>query len=167
MVLIGTLIHYWVFRMAIDRIDKIIINVLQEDATISVEAIAEKVFISKTACWRRIQKLEKDGVIRKRVVIMDAAKLNVPLTVFINIRTNQHKDSWVTNFKESIEHIPEVTEIYRISGNYDYLLKAYVTDMPGYDILYKKLIKANLLDITASFVMEELKHSTVLPIKAI
>ncbi|MGH1429075.1 MAG: Lrp/AsnC family transcriptional regulator [Arenicella sp.] len=150
-----------------DRIDKTIINLLQEDATISVGAIAEKVSISKTACWRRIQKLENDDVIRKRVVMMNAEKLNVPLTVFITIRTNQHIASWVNNFKESIEHIPEVTEIYRISGNYDYLLKAHVTDMPGYDALYKKLIKANLLDISASFVMEELKHSTALPVKSL
>ncbi len=153
--------------MTIDRIDKRIIHLLQEDASLSVGSIADKVSISKTACWRRIQKLESDGVIRKRVVIMDPAQLNVPLTVYITIRTNQHTDRWAKTFKETIEYLPEITEIYRISGNYDYLLKAHVTDMPGYDALYKKLIKAQLLDITASFVMEEIKHSTALPTKAI
>lgn len=150
--------------MSIDRIDKAILNLLQRDATLSVGQIAEQVAISKTACWRRIQQLDKSGVIRHRVALLDAGQLNLSLTVYIAVRTNQHNDAWAQQFQRVLADIPEVLEVCRTSGDLDYLIKAVVPDMPGYDRLYKKLIKADLSDVSASFVMEQMKSTTELPL---
>ncbi|WP_036229280.1 Lrp/AsnC family transcriptional regulator [Marinobacterium jannaschii] len=150
--------------MNIDRIDKAILNLLQRDATLSVGQIAGQVAISKTACWRRIQQLDKSGVIRHRVALLDAGQLNLSLTVYIAVRTNQHNDAWAQQFQRVLADIPEVLEVCRTSGDLDYLIKAVVPDMPGYDRLYKKLIKADLSDVSASFVMEQMKSTTELPL---
>ena len=150
--------------MQIDRIDTQILSLLQRDATLSVGEIADRVAVSKTACWRRIQVLEKNGVIRKRVALLEPTTLNLPLTVYISVRTNQHNDSWAENFQRVLADIPEVLEVCRMSGDLDYLIKAVVTDMPDYDRLYKKLIKANLSDVSSSFVMEQMKQTTELPL---
>lgn len=150
--------------MKIDRTDKAILQLMQRDATLSVGEIAERVAISKTACWRRIQALEKNQVITKRVALLDAASVNLPLTVYISVRTNQHNDSWAEQFQLTLAQIPEVLEVCRMSGDLDYLIKAVVTDMPDYDRLYKRLIKANLYDVSSSFVMEQMKSTTELPL---
>jgi Lrp/AsnC family transcriptional regulator len=138
---------------------------MQGDASLSVGELANRIGISKSACWRRIQKLEADGTIRKQVTLMDPVALGVPLTVFISVRTNQHNQRWAENFKCVVEKIPGVLEVYRMGGEIDYLIKAAVEDMPGYDRLYHELIKADLFDVSASFVMEELKQTTELPIR--
>ncbi|TQV84737.1 Lrp/AsnC family transcriptional regulator [Exilibacterium tricleocarpae] len=148
----------------ISKYDRAILELLQQDATLSVGEIAERVALSKSACWRRIQKLEQDGVLRERVAIINQDKVNLPLTVYISIRTNQHNDNWSANFKRLVETIPEVMEVYRMSGELDYLMKAVVTDMPGYDRLYKEIIKADLFDVSSSFVMETMKQTTRLPL---
>ncbi|MBY4675528.1 Lrp/AsnC family transcriptional regulator [Marinobacterium sp. CAU 1594] len=147
-----------------DRIDKAILALLQRDATLSVGEIAERVAISKTACWRRIQALDKRGVINRRVALLEPAKVNLPLTVYIAVRTNRHNDDWAQQFQQLLDAIPEVLEVCRMSGDLDYLIKAVVTDMAGYDRLYKKLIKADLYDVSASFVMEQMKSTTELPL---
>ena len=148
-----------------DRIDTAILTLLQNDAGLSVGDLAERVGISKSACWRRIQKLEKSGVIRGRVTLLNQEKVNLPLTAYIVIRTNQHNDRWAESFKQVIQAMPGVLEVYRMSGDLDYLVKAVVTDMPGYDRLYKELIKVDLFDVSSSFVMETLKHNTQLPLE--
>jgi Lrp/AsnC family transcriptional regulator len=147
-----------------DKINRRILSHLQEDAALSVGDLAEIVGISKSACWRRIQKLEEEGIIRGRVTLLDPAALDLSLTVFISIRTNQHNESWARKFRAVVDNVPGVLEAYRMSGELDYLIKAVVRDMPDYDRLYKELIQAELFDVTASFVMEEIKRTTALPI---
>ncbi|MAC48313.1 MAG: transcriptional regulator [Oceanospirillum sp.] len=147
-----------------DRTDKAILELLQRDATLSVGQVAEKVNISKTACWRRMQQLEKQGVIEKRVALLNAEQVGLPLTVYISVCTNQHNAGWAQNFQRVTQNIPEILEVHRMSGDLDYMIKAVVSDMKGYDRLYKKLIDADLSDVSASFVMEEMKHTTELPL---
>ncbi len=147
-----------------DEQDRALLGFLQLDAALSVGDLAEKIGISKSACWRRIQKLEEAGFIRGRVTLLDQAKLNLPVTVFVLIRTNQHNVDWAENFKRVIENIPQILEVSRMSGDLDYLVKAVVPDMKGYDDLYKKLIKADLFDVSSSFVMEVMKQTTELPL---
>jgi len=147
--------------------DRQILDLLQRDATLSVGDIAERVGISKSACWRRIHKLEEEGVIRERVTLLNQDRVNLPLTVYIAIRTNQHNDQWAAQFNEVVQGIAEILEVHRMSGDLDYLVKAVVTDMPGYDRLYKELIKADLFDVSSSFVMETMKQTTRLPLKYI
>lgn len=147
-----------------DRVDKLILSRLQADAALSVGELADMVGVSKSACWRRVQKLEQTGVINKKVTLLHAAALDLPLTVFISIRTRQHNAEWSGQFKSVVQGIPGVMEVYRMGGEIDYLVKAVVKDMPGYDSLYQQLIAADLFDVTSNFVMEEIKYSTELPL---
>ncbi|MDB0060844.1 Lrp/AsnC family transcriptional regulator [Gammaproteobacteria bacterium] len=150
--------------MQLDRQDIVILSILQKDSSQSVGELADTVGMSKSACWRRLQKLEKEGVIRQRVALLDANALNLSLTVYISVRTNQHNDEWAATFQRATELIPGVLEVYRMSGDLDYLIKAVVADMPDYDRLYKQLIKADIYDVSSSFVMETLRHTTCLPL---
>ncbi|MEO8507047.1 MAG: Lrp/AsnC family transcriptional regulator [Betaproteobacteria bacterium] len=148
-----------------DAKDCRILDVLQSDAAKAVSDIAEHVNLSTTACWKRIQKLEESGVIRKRVALLDAAKLHVGVTVFVSIKTNQHNTAWFTRFHEAVSAIPEVVEFYRMSGDVDYLLRVVVPDIAGYDGVYKRLIREiDLADVSSSFAMEQLKFTTELPL---
>ena len=147
-----------------DKTDRSILSYLQVDASLSVGDLADKVNISKSACWRRIQKLEERGVIRGRVTLLNANALGLDLTVFISVRTNQHNERWAKNFRATVEDIPGVLEVYRMGGDVDYLIKALVQGMSGYDKLYQELIKADLYDVTASFVMEVIKETSELPL---
>ena len=148
-----------------DKPDQAILNLLQHDASLSVGEIAEQISISKSACWRRIQNLEQTGVIRERVALLDQTKVDLPLTVYVQLRTNQHNDAWADQFRQVTELIDGVLEVYRMSGDLDYLIKAVVKDMEGYDRLYKELIKADLFDVSSSFVMETMKQTTALPLE--
>ena len=150
--------------MQLDRQDIVLLSILQKDSSQSVGELADTVGMSKSACWRRLQKLEKEGVIRQRVALLDANALNLSLTVYISVRTNQHNDEWAATFQRTTELIPGVLEVYRMSGDLDYLIKAVVADMPDYDRLYKQLIKADIYDVSSSFVMETLRHTTCLPL---
>ena len=148
-----------------DHYDRRLLELMQSDATLSVGELAEKIALSKTACWRRVRKLEKQGVIRDRVTLLEPAALNLGLTVYIVVRTNQHNDAWAKRFSEVVADIPGVLEAYRMSGDVDYLLRAVVSDLDGYDRLYKELIRADLFDVSSSFVMETLKWTTALPLE--
>jgi len=150
--------------LKIDNVDRAILSLLQHDAELSVAQVSEQVGVSKSACWRRIQKLEDAKVILERVTLLNQHKINLPLTVYISVRTNQHNDHWAEKFSKILCDIPEVLEIHRMSGDLDYLVKAVVPDMPGYDQLYKKLIKADLFDVSSSFVMETTKQTTQMPL---
>jgi Lrp/AsnC family transcriptional regulator len=149
-----------------DRTDKKILALLQEDASLSLQEIASKVNLSPTPCWRRIQRLRSRGVIRRQVAILDPAALNVPITVFVMIKTNQHNVAWLERFARGVAELAEVVEFYRMSGDVDYLLRVVVPDIAGYDVFYKKLIKtAELFDVSSSFAMEQIKYTTALPLE--
>lgn len=150
---------------AFDKQSLQILEVLQGNAALSVGDIADEIGISKSACWRRIQKLQDDGVIAHKVTLLDPKQLNLALSAYIVIRTNQHNEQWAKRFKEAVESIPEVMEVYRLSGEVDYLVKAVMSDMEGYDRLYKKIIEVDLFDVSCSFVMETIKHTTQLPLR--
>jgi Lrp/AsnC family transcriptional regulator len=148
-----------------DTKDRRLLDLLQKDAALTVGELADKVNLSTTACWKRIQKLEAAGIIRKRVALLDAKKLNVGVTVFVAIRTNQHNAAWLARFHAAVSAIPEVVELYRMSGDVDYLLRVAVPDIAGYDGVYKRLIRdVELFDVSSSFAMEQIKYTTALPL---
>ena len=150
----------------IDRTDKAILELLQADATLKVADIATRIHLSTTACWKRIQQLEASGTIRKRVALLDAARLNVGVTVFVAVKTNQHNEDWLRRFADAVVAIPEVVEFYRMSGEVDYLLRVVVPDIAAYDAVYKRLIRdVALSDVSSSFAMEQLKYTTALPLE--
>ena len=148
-----------------DRIDKRILTLLQQDATMPVAEIGKKVGLSTTPCWRRIQKLEEDGVIKGRVALLDGPSVNAKVTVFVSIRTNAHNAEWLKRFSEVVSDFPEVVEIYRMSGDVDYLLRVVVPDIAAYDAFYQRLIsKVDITDVSSSFAMEQMKYTTQLPL---
>lgn len=148
-----------------DRLDRKILRLLQEDATLAVADIAKKVGLSTTPCWRRIQKLEEDGVIKRRVAVLDAEKINTKVTVFVSIRTGSHNVEWLKRFSELVQDFPEVVEFYRMSGDVDYLLKVVVPDIAAYDAFYKRMIaKIEIRDVSSAFAMEQIKYTTQLPL---
>ncbi|MBB6259516.1 Lrp/AsnC family transcriptional regulator [Paenochrobactrum gallinarii] len=148
-----------------DRLDRKILRLLQEDATLAVADVAKKVGLSTTPCWRRIQKLEEDGIIKRRVAILDPAKINARVTVFVSIRTNSHSNEWLKRFSEVVQEFPEVIEFYRMSGDIDYLLRVAVPDIAAYDAFYKRLInRIEIRDVSSSFAMEQIKYTTELPL---
>jgi len=148
-----------------DAFDLKLLRELQQDAAQPLAELAAKVGLSPTPCWRRIQKLEEAGVIRRRVAVLDRSLLNVGVTVFIAVRTNQHNVEWLERFASAVRNIPEIVDFYRMSGEIDYLLKAHVPDLQSYDALYKKLISTvDLSDVTSMFAIEELKSTTEIPL---
>jgi Lrp/AsnC family transcriptional regulator len=148
-----------------DKKDLEILALLQKDASLPLAALAQAVNLSTTPCWRRVQRLHDEGVIRHQVVLCDPQRLNLGLTAFVSIRTSQHNRAWMDHFIAGATAIPEVVEIYRMSGDIDYLLKVMIPDIAGYDQVYKKLIKvADLLDVSSGFAMEVLKNTTALPL---
>jgi Lrp/AsnC family transcriptional regulator len=152
--------------MALDKIDRKILALLQKDATTPVAEIGRKVGLSTTPCWRRIQKMEEDGVIKGRVAVLDPAKINAGVTVFVSVRTNEHNDAWMRKFSAVVEDFTEVVEFYRMSGDVDYLLRVVVPDIQSYDAVYKKLIRvADLQDVSSAFAMEQIKYTTALPVR--
>ena len=148
-----------------DATDRKILSLLQEDATLSIESIASKVHLSSTPCWKRIRRLENDGVIEKRVALLNPDKVGVGVTVFVAVKTNQHNRKWLDNFASSVEDMPEILDFYRMSGEIDYLLRVVVPDIAAFDTFYQQLIsRVPLSDVTSSFAMEQIKHTTALPI---
>ncbi|MDQ0999464.1 Lrp/AsnC family transcriptional regulator [Phyllobacterium ifriqiyense] len=148
-----------------DRLDRKILRLLQEDATLAVADVAKKVGLSTTPCWRRIQKLEEDGVIQRRVAILDPVRVNTRVTVFVSIRTGAHNNEWLKRFSEVVQEFPEVVEFYRMSGDVDYLLRVVVPDIAAYDAVYKRLIsKIDIRDVSSAFAMEQIKYTTELPL---
>ena len=148
-----------------DKIDKHILTLLQKDSTTPVAEIGRRVGLSTTPCWRRIQKLEEDGVIKKRVAVLDPASVNARVTVFVSIRTNAHNAEWLKRFSEVVSEFPEVVELYRMSGDVDYLMRVVVPEIAAYDAFYQRLIsKIDITDVSSSFAMEQMKYTTQLPL---
>ena len=148
-----------------DAIDRKILAVMQEDASFSVAEIGSRVGLSSTPCWKRIQRLEGDGVIQKRVALIDPVKIGLGITVFVSIETGDHSQDWLAKFAETVSAMPEVMEFHRMAGDVDYMLRVVVPDIQGYDTFYKKLIAAvPLKNVTSRFAMEKIKSTTALPI---
>jgi Lrp/AsnC family transcriptional regulator len=148
-----------------DKKDLQILALLQQNGTTPLAELAQAVHLSPTPCWRRVQKLWDEGVIEKQVALCNPARLNVGVTVFVAVRTSQHSDAWMKKFMQGTRDIPEIVEIYRMSGDIDYLLKVVAPDIAGYDKVYKRLIKSvDLQDVSSSFAMEVLKTTTALPL---
>lgn len=152
-------------KLILDGIDRKILAVLQEDATISVGQIAEHAGLSQTPCWKRIKRLEREGVIERRVTLLNRDRLGLGVTVIVAVRTAHHTDEWLQTFADGVARIPEVVEFYRMSGDIDYLLKVVARDIADYDRIYRKLTKvAPLHDVSSSFAMQEIKSTTALPL---
>ncbi len=154
--------------MKLDRIDRKILELLQKDVTISVAEIGKKIGLSTTPCWRRIQRLEEEGVIIAKRAIIDPKKINVGVNVFVSIRTSEHSDAWMKKFSKVIEEFDEVVEFYRMSGEVDYLLRVVVPDIEAFDDFYRKMIaKIALNDVSSAFAMSQIKYTTELPLNYI
>jgi Lrp/AsnC family transcriptional regulator len=148
-----------------DKLDAKILDLLQSDGALTAAEIADRIGLSKAPCWRRIQKLQEAGVIRKTVALLDAHALNVGTTVFVTLKTGNHSEAWFERFVRALRDIPEVTEIHRMSGDVDYLIRIVVPDIDAYDAVYKRLIGAvEFQDVSASFALETIKYTTALPL---
>ena len=147
-----------------DAIDRKILDILQVDATVSVAAIADKVGLSAAPCWRRIKRMEDDGVIKRRVALVDRRKAKVPMTLFVSVRTTRHAVQWVEDFRRVISDISEIVEAWRLTGEVDYLLRIVVPDVDAYDAVYKRLInRLEFADVSSAIAMEEMKYTTAIP----
>ena len=149
----------------LDAIDRKILTVLQEDASLSVAEIGDRVGLSSTPCWKRIQRLEADGVILRRVALVDQNKIGLGISVFVSVESSDHSEAWLKKFADAVSAMPEVMEFYRMAGDVDYMLRVVVADIAGYDSFYKRLIAAiPLKNVTSRFAMEKIKSTTALPI---
>ena len=150
---------------AMDNMDLKILRVLQEDSSLSVTEVAQRVGLSTSPCWKRINKLQADGIILRHEAVLDAAKLGLGLTVFMMIKTGEHSGPWLEKFAKFVKAMPEVQEFHRMAGEVDYLLKIVVADMQQFDDFYKNMVEeTTLTDVTSSFSMEVFKHTNALPI---
>jgi Lrp/AsnC family transcriptional regulator len=151
-----------------DAIDRKILAVMQEDASLSVAEIGTRVGLSSTPCWKRIQRLEADGVIQKRVAVVDQAKIGLGITVFVSVETGDHSQDWLDRFAKVVGAMPEVMEFYRMAGDVDYMLRVVAPDIAGYDAFYKRLIKVGqLTGVSSAFSMEQIKYTTALPLELV
>jgi Lrp/AsnC family transcriptional regulator len=148
----------------LDDRDRKILVLLQEDAALAVSDLAERVSLSISACSRRIQRLEDDGYIARRVVLLDRALAGLPTTMFVIVRTARHSADWLEQFREAIMDVPEIVEVHRMTGTFDYILKLALPRVEAYDDIYKALIeRVEFFDMSASVSMETLKATTTLP----
>lgn len=149
----------------LDRLDLHILNILQQDAAISMAELGAQVGLSSTPCWKRVKRLQDSGLIEKRVAIVNRKAVGLPITVFVSIRAGRHDEAWLTQFATLVTGLPEVQEFHRMSGDVDYLLKVVASSIEGYDRFYKKLIgMADIASVSSAFSMEQLKSTTALPL---
>ena len=149
----------------LDEMDIKILSILQRDCTRPVADIGKEVGLSTTPCWRRIQNLEADGIIKARVAVLDPPKVNAGVTVFVSIKTDQHSLAWLEKFHAAAVDFPEIVEFYRMSGDVDYLLRVVVPDIAAYDGFYKRLIaRVDISKVSSAFAMEQIKYTTALPL---
>ena len=152
----------------IDAIDRKILRVLQEDASLSVAEIGERVGLSSTPCWKRIQRMEAERIIIGKVALVDQDRIGLGLSVFVSVESGDHSEEWLKKFATAVSAMSEVMEFYRMAGDVDYMLRVVVADMRSYDIFYKKLISAVALkNVTSRFAMEKIKSVTALPVPAL
>lgn len=151
---------------SLDAVDRTLLRLLQQDATLALSELAEAVNLTTTPCWKRLKRLEEDGILRQRVALLDAAKLGLSFIAFVQIKTSNHSKDWYNGFVHAVEEFPEVMEFYRMAGDYDYMMKVQVADMRAFDLFYKKLVNSieGLTNVTSTFAMEPLKYTTALPV---
>ncbi len=150
----------------LDVLDRKLLALLQRNASLSIAELGERIGLSSTPCWKRLRRLEDEGYIERRVALVNRAKVGLPVTVFVSIRTNEHNDAWLAEFAKASTAFPEIVEVYRMSGDVDYLMKVIVPDIEGYDRFYKKLIRAvKLTDVSSAFAMEQIKYTTEVPLE--
>jgi Lrp/AsnC family transcriptional regulator len=150
-----------------DAIDRHILSILQEDASLSIAEIAGRVGLSQTPCWKRIQRLESSGVLQGRVALLSPEKLGLGLSVYVSIVAGEHSDAWLDRFTSAVAAMPQVVEFYRMAGDVDYVLRVVVPDMAAFDEFYKRLIAvAPLRNVVSRFAMERIKATTALPLDA-
>ena len=155
------------YRVAMDAIDRKLLVLLQQDANVSLAELSERVGLSQTPCWKRIQKLESAGIITRRVALVDPDKIGLGLTVFVSIETGDHSGPWLERFAQTVSAMPEVMGLYRMAGDVDYLAHVVVADMAAYDQFYKRLINTIALkNVTSRFAMERIKSTTAYVIPA-
>jgi len=148
-----------------DKQDRKILDLLQKDGALTAAELAERIGLSKAPCWRRIKRLEEEGVIKQTVALLNARHLNLGTTVFVTLKTANHSEAWFEKFVKAVRDIPEVVEIHRMSGDVDYLMRIVVPDIDAYDLVYKRLIAAvEFKDVSASFSLETIKYTTALPL---
>ncbi|THA93636.1 Lrp/AsnC family transcriptional regulator [Enterobacter hormaechei] len=158
----------FLFEVAmLDKIDRKLLSLLQSDCTLSLQALADAVNLTTTPCWKRLKKLEDDGILLGRVALLDPEKLGLGLTAFVLIKTQHHSSEWYCRFVTQVSDMPEVLGFWRMAGEYDYLMRVQVADMKRYDDFYKRLVNSvpGLSDVTSSFAMEQIKYTTALPIE--
>ena len=148
-----------------DSLDKKLLTALQRDASLTMDELAARVGLSRNACWRRVRRLEEEGVIARRVALLDPEKVGLGQTVFIHVRAERHDAAWLETFSRAVRELPQILGVYRTAGDTDYVIRARAPDVQGYDRLYRALIaRVPLADVSASFVMEEIKDATELPL---
>lgn len=149
-----------------DKIDKQILRLVQQNCSLSLQQIADQLHLTTTPCWNRIKRLENEGIIKQRVALLDAEKVELELIAFVQIKTQQHSEAWFEDFVLQVKGFSQVMEFYRMAGEYDYMLKVLVKDMRSYDRFYKTLVNnvSGLSDVTSSFAMQQLKYTTELPL---
>ncbi|WED20879.1 Lrp/AsnC family transcriptional regulator [Vibrio sp. JC009] len=152
--------------MNLDKTDRKLLSLLQNDGTLSLNELAEAVNLTTTPCWKRLKRLEESGVIRKRVALLNPETLGLSFTAFVLVKTSDHSHEWYSRFVETVTPFPEVMEFYRMAGEYDYMMKVQVADMNCFDMFYKKLVNSvdGISNVTSTFAMEPLKYTTALPI---
>jgi Lrp/AsnC family transcriptional regulator len=149
----------------LDQTDRKILAILQEDASLPIAEVAARVNLSQTPCWRRIQRLEANGVIQRRVAILDPDKVGLGIQVLVDIQAGDHSPDWLSAFEGAMRAMPEVLEVHRTTGDSDYLMRVAVADMPAYDAFYKRLIAAvPIKKVTSRFSVERVKWTTAYPI---
>ena len=148
----------------LDDRDRKILNLLQADAGVPLSEIAERVSLSASACSRRITRLKEEGYIARQVAILDRGRINMPTTVYVIVKTAHHAADWLDNFRSAVTAIPEIIEVHRLTGNFDYILKIVLPNVEHYDVIYKRLVdRIDLFDVSAYISMETIKHETVTP----
>lgn len=152
--------------MSLDKIDRQLLSFLQNDGTLSLNDLAERVNLTTTPCWKRLKKLEDEGYIEKRVALLSAEKLDLSFIAFVQLKTSDHSEGWYHHFVTTVSNFPEVMEFYRMAGEYDYMMKVVVKDMKCFDEFYKRLVNSvrGLSNVTSTFAMEPIKYTTELPI---
>ena len=152
--------------MELDKIDRMILSLLQQNSTLSLNELAEAVNLTTTPCWKRLKKLEESGVIAKKVALLDPEKLDLSFTAFVLIKTSDHSHEWYSRFVATVSEYPEIMEFYRMAGEYDYMMKVLVKDMKCFDQFYKKLVNSveGISNVTSTFAMESLKYTPQLPL---
>ncbi len=149
----------------LDRIDRKLLAILQKDCTQSIAAMADQVGLSQTPCWKRIQRLEAEGIIERRVALLSPEKLGLGLTVFVSIEAGDHSPEWLARFADAVTTLPQVVEVHRMAGDIDYMLRVVVHDIAAYDLFYKRLIEAvRPKNVSSRFSMERVKSTTALPL---